>query len=64
MPLIRKRKLIDLGNSKVVTIPKGHTLLEKSKTVTIIANSLIVLAPENKDRKKIKKDLLELIEEI
>jgi Trk K+ transport system NAD-binding subunit len=66
MAIIDKRKLIELGPSKVVTIPKGHTLLEKGDVVTIVANNVVAVGPLSwmKNRRKMKEDLKKLLKEL
>lgn len=67
MAIIKKASLIELGgSSKVVTIPKGHTLLDKGSVVTVVANKVIAVGPSEwiKDRKKMKNEIKKLSEEL
>ena len=64
MPIISKRKVVKIGCSSFVTIPNGHTILEKGKAVQTIANSVVVYAPENYTRDRLKDDLRRLVEDL
>jgi len=64
MPIITKRKLIKIGDSTLVTIPFGHTILEKGNVVMTVANSVVVYAPEGCSREKLREDLRNLANEV
>lgn len=63
MVIIEKRKILPAGQfSKAVTIPKGHTILRKGNVaVTMVANNVIVIAPEDMSDNEIKKDLEHIV---
>ena len=63
--IIEKRRIVPVGGSQSVTIPAGHTILRKGyEAVTVVANNVIIIAPEDMPTSDIKKDLRHVIENL
>jgi len=66
MPLIEHRSILSgSGDTKLMTLPKGHTLLDNATEVRlIISNNLVIVTDTKAPMDKIKSELETLIKDL
>lgn len=61
MVVIKERKIIKVGDSLAITVPKDWHLAGK-ESVILIANNIGIIVPKEMKKKKIQKDFDEILE--
>jgi len=63
MVVIKERKPFKVGDSIAIALPPDHTM-NKSDSVMLIANSVILIHPKDMEPEKVKQKTKELVEEL
>ena len=63
MVVIKERKIIKVGDSVAVTVPKEWHLAGK-ESVILLANNIGVIVPKGMKAKKIKEDFEEILQNV